>query len=69
MLWITRCAIIVGIVFASGGPAAAFAAESSGAFYGEHVVACTQTMGLDGVHNPGMHRGFSGWEGGVCVHS
>jgi len=23
-------------------------------------------MGFDGEHNPGMHAGFSGWDGMTC---
>ena len=30
--------------------------------FGKHVVACAQGTGLDGSHNPGMHRGFAGWD-------
>ena len=37
------------------------AASASGAEFGHHVSACAQSTGLDGTHNPGMHRGFSGW--------
>ncbi|MGW5193395.1 hypothetical protein ACWEOO_29380 [Kribbella sp. NPDC004138] len=34
--------------------------------FGQHVAGCAQTMGFDGVHNPGMHQGFSGWDGMPC---
>lgn len=30
--------------------------------YGQHVAACARTMGFDGAHNPGLHRGKSGWD-------
>jgi hypothetical protein len=30
--------------------------------FGHHVSTCAQTMGFDGTHNPGMHRGAAGWE-------
>ena len=30
--------------------------------FGGHVVMCAQTMGFNGQHNPGMHRGFAGWD-------
>ena len=30
--------------------------------FGKHVVACAQGAGLDGSHNPGMHRGYAGWD-------
>ena len=35
---------------------------TSGRDFGAHVVSCVQTMGFDGQHNPGMHRGFAGWD-------
>jgi len=41
------------------GPAQA---ADSAADYGQHVTVCAQTMGFDGMHNPGMHRGISGWD-------
>lgn len=37
-------------------------ASDAGRGYGHHVSECAQTMGFDGVHNPGMHRGFAGWD-------
>lgn len=37
------------------------AADSNGAF-GQHVRMCAQMMGFDGMHNPGMHQGKSGWD-------
>lgn len=40
--------------------------EPSGRDFGQHVAHCAQTMGLDGTHNPGIHRGFSGWDGMPC---
>jgi hypothetical protein len=38
----------------------------TGRDFGHHVAECAQTMGLDGTHNPGMHRGLSGWDGMPC---
>ena len=29
--------------------------------FGDHVRTCAQAEGFDGVHNPGMHQGYSGW--------
>ena len=37
-------------------------AADSEADYGQHVKVCAQTMGFDGMHNPGMHEGISGWD-------
>jgi hypothetical protein len=37
-------------------------AADSPADYGQHVTVCAQTMGFDGMHNPGMHEGRSGWD-------
>lgn len=56
-------AVLVSVVVL---PAAAWAGTgttgSTGADFATHVVACQQTMGLDGQHNPGMHDGYSGWD-------
>ncbi|ADU49488.1 hypothetical protein [Intrasporangium calvum] len=41
------------------GPAQA---ADSAADYGQQVKVCTQTMGFDGMHNPGLHGGISGWD-------
>lgn len=60
-----RRVVILGVV-AVGAllvPAGARAdASAGGPAFGEHVVDCAQTMGCDGEHNPGMHRGFAGWD-------
>lgn len=49
-------AAIVGLV------ASAPAQAASGRDFSEHVRACQQEMGFNGMHNPGMHQGFSGWD-------
>ncbi len=36
-------------------------ASATGQEFGHHVSTCAQSMGFDGTHNPGMHRGFAGW--------
>ncbi len=41
------------------GPAQA---ADSNADFGQHVRTCAQTMGFDGMHNPGLHQGISGWD-------
>lgn len=46
-------------------PSAAQANQGSGNF-GQHVSSCAHSMGLSGDHNPGMHRGASGWDGMPC---
>ncbi len=43
-------------------PAMASAGTGTGRDFGQHVATCAQTMGLDGTHNPGMHRGFADWD-------
>lgn len=44
-------------------PVAAWAdTGSTGRDFGGHVVNCAQTMGFNGQHDPGMHRGFAGWD-------
>lgn len=30
--------------------------------FGHHVSTCARTTGFSGDHNPGMHRGFQGWD-------
>jgi len=40
----------------------ASAAPADAAAYGQHVRECAKSMGFDGVHNPGMHRGASMWD-------
>jgi hypothetical protein len=53
----------VGLLIAL--PSGAHADPGSGNF-GQHVSQCAHTMGLSGVHNPGMHHGASGWDGMPC---
>ncbi|MFP5336362.1 MAG: hypothetical protein ACLGIV_13720 [Actinomycetes bacterium] len=52
----------LGIVLA---PPAAAAPAPQPAF-GQHVSECARTTGLDGDHNPGMHRGITGWHAHSC---
>lgn len=58
-------ALPVAIVLLVALPSAAQAEPRSGSF-GQHVSTCAQTMGLNGDHHPGMHRGASGWDGMAC---
>ena len=44
-----------GVAYAEDAPAAPN--------FGQHVSSCAQTMGFAASHNPGMHRGFAGWDG------
>lgn len=38
-------------------------ADGIGEDFSQHVRACEQVMGLDGMHNPGrMHQGFAAWD-------
>jgi hypothetical protein len=55
---LVSCAVVAAVGLA---PSAASADTASGADYGEHVTCAAQTMGFDGVHNPGMHTGYAGW--------
>ena len=70
MTLVARIAAAVAIAAALviAAPTAALANEPSGAEYGQHVRHCAQTMGFTGEHNPGMHRGFAGWDGMTCEH-
>lgn len=47
-------------------PAASAQPAPAGMDFGQHVAECAQTMGFDAEHNPGMHHGFSGWDGMPC---
>ena len=38
----------------------------TGRDFGQHVAGCAQTADMDGSHNPGMHQGFSNWDGLPC---
>jgi len=49
------------------GAVAAPAGASAGRNYGQHVVECAQSVGLNGTHNPGMHHGYAGWDGEPCA--
>lgn len=51
-------------VFVLAGATPAFAGDPS--TFGTHVRDCAQTMSFSGSHNPGMHRGATGWDGTKC---
>ena len=60
-----RAATIVSTAVAAilTAPGAGWAnTAASGRQFGRHVVDCAQTMGLSGDHEPGMHRGFAGYD-------
>lgn len=59
------CAAVI-ILVGSAVPAAAQETAASGRPFGEHVSHCAQTMGFSGHHNPGMHRGITGWDHHTC---
>lgn len=41
---------------------------TTGREYGQHMAECAQLMGgFNGTMNPGMHQGFSGWNGMTCM--
>ena len=63
-----RLAVIAATVTGLALPASpALAAPSNGDTFGAHVAGCAQLMGgFTGDHNPGMHRGASGWDGQPC---
>ena len=56
----------VVVIVASLPSAASAQSGPTGQAYGAHVAECAQTMGFDATHNPGMHRGISGWDGMPC---
>jgi len=45
---------------------AAPATASTGPAFGRHMASCAQEGMLSGAHNPGMHRGVSGWDRSSC---
>ena len=51
--------VALGAVIASSS---ASAGTVDGAGFGQHVSDCTQSMGFDKFHNPGMHQGISMWD-------
>jgi len=56
---------VLGVVVVAGAGLLVVAparAVSQGADFGQHVRMCAQMTGFDGMHNPGMHQGRSGWE-------
>jgi hypothetical protein len=59
------CAAIIALAVLSAAPAVAVSPPADE--YGAHVVHCAQEHGFEGEHNPAMHLGRSGWDGGhVC---
>jgi len=56
--------VVIGTAVAAvvATPVAAWAEPGTGQEFGQHVSACAQMMGFDGTHNPGVHKGFAGWE-------
>lgn len=62
---LTAVAVTIGSVLLPSSAAFGLT-TTSGSDYGHHVVSCAQTHGFDGTHNPGMHQGFAGWDGGSC---
>jgi Ni/Co efflux regulator RcnB len=60
----TRKLIVVAAVAAAmvATPTVALAQSEGGQDFGRHVSTCARTMGFDGTNNPGMHRGFAGWD-------
>lgn len=59
-------AAVAGAIAILAIAAPASAAEANGRDFGQHVRTCAQTMGFTGDHNPGMHQGYSGWDGMAC---
>ena len=56
--------ILVGAAAATllATPVSASADSGTGHQFGQHVSMCAQDTGLSGIHNPGMHEGFAGWD-------
>jgi hypothetical protein len=58
--------IALGMAVVLDATSASAESTPTGSDFGQHVAGCAQAMGFDGVHNPGMHQGFSGWDGMAC---
>jgi hypothetical protein len=56
--------VLVGAAAAAllAAPVSASADSGIGRLFGQHVSMCAQDMGFSGIHNPGMHQGFAGWD-------
>lgn len=59
---VAATAVLLLTLSAGTGPALA----SDGGGFGQHVSQCAQTHGLNGDHNPGMHRGHSAGHAAEC---
>ena len=59
--FVATAAIAAGLLALTTGPVLAATPN-----FGSHVRVCAQEMGFNGTHNPGMHRGASGWDGQPC---
>ena len=58
-------AIVIGGLSGTGSARAQSSSGNDG--FGRHVASCVRASGFDGAHNPGMHRGAAGWDGGACA--
>jgi hypothetical protein len=57
---------LVTVALAGGTAVALQPGVAAAGDYGQHVRQCAQEHGFDGSHNPGMHRGASGWHHEEC---
>lgn len=64
---LTTMAVAATVTLVLASPTAASAqADPTGRDFGHHVAECAQTSDMNGSHNPGMHQGFSNWDGLPC---
>ena len=63
-----RLAIIVATTVAVATPVLAFPspAQAGQPEFGQHVSQCAQVHHLGAEHNPGSHRGVTGWNDMTC---
>lgn len=57
-----RAAVLLAASAACAVAAAPASAVTPQDEYASHVVTCQRHHGFDGVMNPGMHQGRSGWD-------
>lgn len=55
---LAAASLVMGLALS---PATAGADPADAAAFGQHVRECAQSTGFDRDHNPGRHRGLSGW--------
>lgn len=65
--WVAAAFLVGTVLLVPGTALAGSPSDNTGRDYGQHVVSCAhEAGGFNGTHNPGMHQGFTGWDGRSC---